>query len=315
MTNDHPFFFEALNVLGEPVKGTISGSGEEDVRRKLETDFGYRVKSVHEDAPVIFAMPSVEPLKKEEGIIFQGSGSSGGQQERSGIKEDELQAMHDQVDTFLKKHEKVLAAGTIVKLHHVQGKLPLLRQFPSRQRLWSLKWQLFKSMRQAKREVKAYEEQQWKAYDQGFEQGQEGLAPVDGGPSAQLWKPRWELPESIKNAFAWVKVFDTPDPNLEDQVLKKQYYESVWIELYRFTSMLFGFYLFCFLIAYYSKRLGYSEAFIVRIYDAVLFKQIVLFLFSLFAVLSIRMAYLKPRLVSDAVLVIVFLASVGWIWG
>jgi hypothetical protein len=115
--------------------------------------------------------------------------------------------------------------------------------------------------------------------------------------------------------LAFLKVFETPDQSFEDQVLKKQYYESVWLELYRFTSILFGFYLFCFLIAYYAKRLGYSDAFLVRIYDAVLFQQIVLGLFSLFAVLSVRVAYLKPRLISDAGLLIALLLSAGWIWG
>lgn len=315
MANDHPFFFEALNVLGETVKGTMSGTGEEDVRRRLENEFGYRVKNVHEDAPVIFVAPSSGSAKKDEGIIFQNPASGGGQEERSAIKEDEFQTMHDQVDVFLKKHEKVLSAGTVAKLHHVQGKIPLLRQFPSRQRLWSLKWNLWKVMRQAKKEVKSYEDQQWKAYDQGFEQGHDVMAPVDAPVTVPPRKPKWELPEPVKHALAFVKVFDMPDPNIEEQVLKKQYYESVWLELYRFTSVLFGFYLFCFLIAYYTKRLGYSEAFIVRIYDAVLFKQIVLFLFSLFAILSIRVAYLKPRLVSDTALVLALLISVGWIWG
>ena len=205
MVNNHPFFFDALNVHGEPVKGTISGSGEEDVRRKLETDFGYRVKSVHEDAPVIFVAPSRGIEKKEEGIIFQ-TPRSVGETEREAIKEDELQAMHDQVDVFLKKHEKVLSPSTIAKLHHVQGKLPLWRQFPSRNRLWNLKWNLWKAMRQAKKEVKAYEDQQWRAYDQGFENG-------------QTRKLRFELPEFVKKALAFLKVFDSyPEKSLPDEL-------------------------------------------------------------------------------------------------
>jgi hypothetical protein len=93
---------------------------------------------------------------------------------------------------------------------------------------------------------------------------------------------------------------DLPNEHLENEVLAKQQYESVWTELQRFSGALVFFYLVFFFFSYYLKRSGVDDSLLVKIYDTTLFKQLIVGLFLGYAALTIRQEWLNRRIKTDA---------------
>src|SRR5690606_32283779 len=174
----------------------------------------------------------------------------------------------------------------------------------------TLKKEIRNTQKIAEREIRHYEDEKWKAYEQ--------KNPAPAIPSyadfPQKVSRLMKKDGYVAKVMNWLQTVDTPNEQMESEVLVKQQYESIWTELQRFSGALMGFYLLFFFSSYYLKRSGVDDSLLIRIYDTTLFKQLVLGLFLAYGVLTIRKEYLRKRLKVDIVLVAFAAALVLFIW-
>lgn len=238
--------------------------------------------------------------KKEEGILFPRKEAI--EEQKKQLGEGELNEMEYEKDMLLKKVTDEEARN---KLEYLGGKIDLLKESPHPKRLKNFKREFKRVMKDIQYELEKNEQKKWEeyekkaphktveSYDDFEEQEKEANKSLSQEPSKRKW---WQ-------------VLDEPDENNEQEVLKKQQYESMWNETQRFSGVLVGFYLLTYFIAYYLKRVGIEDHFMVRIYDTTLFKQIIVILFTAFVGLTLRKEFLPKKLQSDVALLLVFLIS------
>lgn len=302
-----PFLFNAIDSLGERVSGTAQGKDEDEVRSRLQREFGYKVVDIREKFNASRASPlasSAEEAqkKKEEPILFEGKPKE--EAVRKKVSDETLDLLHHRVAAMLSSNASLLSDSTQAQLRHLDGKIDLLKDYASWSQFLWLRWQLWRALSRAGREIALFHQKKWREY--------EGKAPENPSMSytefGETVKKRrlFSQPQLLSRLKHWYAVLEHPDENKEEEILMKQQYESVWLELQRFSTALMGFYLVFLCIAYYLKRDLSSDLFMVRIYDAPLFKQIMLALFIFSTIASLRRWYLPKRLAIDSCLVLSF---------
>lgn len=303
-----PYIFDAVDREGEPVQGTIQGTDEDVVKQKLEDEFGYEVSKVYRKSDpvtpleVIAALPeqpegpvseSVEE-KKEESIIFQSAPRI--IHSKPAIPEEELNEVHESIQLMLVEKGAAIHPETRERLLHLDGMIELIRENQNKDRWKALKKDIREAQKIAQREIQHYEDEKWKAYEQ-----------KNPAPGIQSYSDFHEKVTQfmkkdgyLSKVITWIQMVDLPNEHLENEVLAKQQYESVWTELQRFSGALVFFYLVFFFFSYYLKRSGVDDSLLVKIYDTTLFKQLIVGLFLGYAALTIRQEWLNRRIKTDA---------------
>jgi len=330
-----PFIFDAVDQAGEPVQGTIKAASEEEVKKKLQEDFGYQVKTIHpkeesQTTQVIKASAKPPEHDRREAIARAKEALSARPQETSAeekiifkreiptlhpkmvIPHEEIDRLEQKVEMLLSEKEGKISQGTRQRLNFLKKMIALIHSNQNKKHWKNLKREVQSAEEIALREIREKEEKEWKALEE-----QNPGKKVDSYTkfSKETPVPLFAADGKIAKMMKWFKMIDFPDENNEQQILLKQQYESVWFELQRFSGALFAFYLLCFFGAYYLKRSGVSDHVLIRIYDTALFKQLILGLFSLYALLTVRMDFLTKRMKTDAAVVLgwlVILALVFW---
>jgi len=331
------FLFKALHD-GEPVEGRITGTDEESVREKLQKQFGYRITSIRSiDIPTvspekIVAESVTEKARKirntddtdytddtdskitdstdaKEGIIFSSSPRI--VQKTSVVPDAELDNERQTIQFFLQQHGSLISPHSRAKLGHLDGMIELVRENQDKKRWKNLKREIYKAIKAAERELKWHQDKKWAEYEQQQTQPvQEQSATTTVQPTPQFVR----TPSAFSKFMDRIKIFDQPSEENKKEVLLKHQYEAVWTELQRFSGALLVFYLAVLFVSYYLKRSGVSDTFLVRIYDTTLFKQLVLGLFTLYGIFSIRRFYLPKRVKMDGLLIGLILVSSWWIF-
>ncbi|MDP2691738.1 MAG: hypothetical protein Q8O95_05045 [bacterium] len=314
------FIFDAQDKSGEMVQGTVQGTEEGSVREMLEKEFGYRVLGLRTkgDHQPIVSSPEQRPsaMKSDapnDSIIF--SSHQPHVIRRPSIAEEELVRVHEDLQSLLTEQGAGISESTRGTILHLDGLIDLVRESQDKKRWKNLKAKIRDAQKIAEREIKAYRDKKWK---QAESQGEVvKINSFNDFEEAEASFPTQNPVSTVKPSkpLTWLQIINQPNLHNEWEVLTKQKYESVWSEAQRFGAALFAFYLVCFFFAYYLKRNGVEDHFLVRIYDTTLFKQIVVLLFSLFALMSLRLFFLPKNLKTDAVLVALFIVSVLWISG
>lgn len=241
--------------------------------------------------------------KKEESILFDRKATIDQQKKDAGG--DELGELEHEIQALLSEKGELLSEVTRESLEHVSGKIDLLRESPNKKRLKNLKREFKRVKRSAEKDIEKHENKKWDEYEkkapknhvESYEEFEEG----DEGPK--------KTPEMSPSKRSWIHIIDEPDEENQQEVLMKQQYESVWIEAQRFSGVLFAFYLLTLFVAYYLKRVGVEDQFLVRIYDTTLFKQITVILFAVFVLLTLRKDFLPKKVQSDVAMLLVGLIT------
>jgi hypothetical protein len=244
-------------------------------------------------------------IKKEESILFSRKANIAKQsKDASG---DDLENLDQEIEAILSEKAELISVDSQDRLEHLRGKIDLLRDNPNSKRLKNLKREFKRVKKSADKDIEKNEQRKWDEYEK--------KAPGKKVESYDDFEKGAEKKESQRNIVtnekrSWYKVIDEPDEDNDKEVLIKQQYESVWNEAQRFAGVLFAFYLLTFFIAYYMKRVGIEDNFLVRIYDTTLFKQLIIVLFTGFALLTLRKDFLPKKLQSDvAVLLVAVIVS------
>jgi len=247
---------------------------------------------------------------EREGIVFHQQPNPVG----ALLPEQELLEAHEDIQALLRRQSSGLSTMTRERLEHLLEMLDLVREQQNKKRWRNLKREIKKVLKIAQREMKAQHDQAWQKVSQAPE-GHDGLERYDDVVSEVPERKIHETREPSR-LVQWFHILDQPNQANEEEVVMKQQYESVWIEMQRFTSALVAFYLFFLFVSYYLKRSGVADNFLLRVYDTTLFKQLVLVLFITFTLLTLRRLLLPKRVASDAVLVLLFLGITWWVfWG
>lgn len=340
MQQFNSFIFEAIDIEGEAVQGTLTGADESEIRQRLQDELGYQVKNVQikdsdgtlQHAPHVIhvAVKDVEPEKanvfgntekrresignaqkvisnapgekKEESIIFQRQPKMffG----KAVITDEELDREQKKIEAYLQEKGSILTQSTKDRFKHLLGMISFVRENRNKKRWKNLKAELRKAENVALEEVEQHEEMTWKKLEQ-----QDPGKKVD---SYQEFQDRAPLRFGEENSMIsrlkkWSRTVSDPDESKDGEVLMKQQYESIWTELQRFSGALLCFYMVVYLASYYLMRGGIEDHLLVRIYDTTLFKQLILALFSFYTLLVIRNGFSQRKVISD----ILF----GALWG
>lgn len=260
--------------------------------------------------------PEITAEKNEEPILFADSQkTTSSSVSVPNHHEDQLQEASKKIEQMMNKQG--LTAQTQERLNHLQGKVQLLKENPDKKRLKNFLRELKKFSKKVERELQQLHQQKWEAY----EQKQVPIEDLDyenlDGDAEDQEVPKEQIPAQpapAKTGLAkWIRIIDEPNQNNEQEVLIKQRYESFWLEVERFSGVLLAFYLGCFFLAYYLKRSGIEDHFLVRIYDATLFKQLVLLLFTFYAVFALRFIATQKRIKSDITLLVIWILFASWL--
>ncbi len=305
-----PFLFDAIDSLGERVQGTVQGKDEDEVRVRLQREFGYKVVDIREKlgreqvVPVQKSPIPQEERKKEEPILFEGKPK----EEVVGkkISEETLRALHHRVDVMMKNNASFLSESTQAQLRHLNGKIDLLKNYASWSQFLRLRWQLWRALRRGEREISLFHQKKWQEYE-GKAPENPSMSYTEFGDSVKKQRIFHQPQQFFSRLKHWRAVLEHPDETKEKEVLAKQQYESVWLELQRFSTALMAFYLIFLCTAYYLKRNLGSDLFVVRIYDAPLFKQIMLALFCFSGLVTLRRFFIAKRITLDASLLLSFM--------
>ena len=327
------YLFDAIDRRGEPVRGTIQGETEEQVRQMLQREFGYQVTDIKrklDDIQPEAYLERPEPVTaattatndeppEDEGIIFSHKPRAVRKHKRI-IADEELDGAQRELQDFLDDGAEILSASLKDRLKHLASMIDLIRENQSKQRWKNLKREIKKVTKVAEQEINAYQDKKWKAFEaKNPSQKVESYTHFEEPPQAQAQpQPKQSTPVAAVQTKpfrrSWLQIIDLPDETDETEVLMKQQYESAWLELQRFSSALLAFYLLCAFAGYYLMRSGVSDHFMSRIYDTVLFKQITLGLFLFTSLVSARVAYLNGRIASDAAILVGVLLTVGFVF-
>lgn len=322
------FIFKAQDKNGEATQGTIQGTDEESVRKMLEEDFKYQVSSIHKKSepkpgksPEVIQASKAQVITTAEGRReIQAKKASGDSSiifskqpqiihRRADISEDELIRVHSEVQYLLSEKGARISEKSRNLLLHLDGKIDLIRDSKNKKHWRKLKSQIRKARKMAEKDIKAYENKKWQSYDEkSGVKTSKPLAELVEKKKRILFKPGGKLAR-VANA---IRCIDNPNQDNSREVNLKETYESVWAELQRFSGALFIFYIICFFVAYYLKRSGMEDQFLVRIYETTLFKQLVIVLFAFYALLSFRLMFLAKRVKSDGAVMLLWLLTV---WG
>ncbi|MDP3975290.1 MAG: hypothetical protein Q8P95_00030 [bacterium] len=298
---------------------------EERIKRKVEQSL--EDGEVKKGQPLVVQVKASSKSEKPDGsIIFSGSPKTSSaflQTESSDFSlEIELRREEQSLQDFLNKHQDALSAITKESLGFLLGKMNFIRDHQNRKFWKELRAEIKRALKLARRELEKYQKDQWYAYGaKAKRQRIDSYTEFEKEKSEETSDEDWSFLQRQKEAALfskgwahklgkWLQIVDEPNETLEQEVLLKQQYESVWDELQKFSQALVFFYLACFFLAYYLKRNGADDAFLVRVYDAVLFKQIVLMLFGFFALTSLRSFFLPKRVKADLLLLLAWLGVV-----
>jgi|CXWL01.1.fsa_nt_gi succinate dehydrogenase hydrophobic anchor subunit len=334
-----PFVFSAVDHLGEKVEGTLKAADEASVRSKLKQDFGYQVNSVH--AQSIAKPPQTVKISardmtaqehqqsRRDHIARAEASLDHPPQQKSDdqkiifkreppviptlqvISEEELQKAENSIEILLQTKSVGLTQGTKERLIHLKTMINLVRENQNKKRWKNLKREISSAEQIADREVRAYEDKRWREHEE-----KDPAKKIDSYTQFSTEKPRpiIDLDSRFSKWKQALQVLDLPNEADDQQLLVKQQYESVWFELQRFSGALLVFYLLCFFVGYYLKRNGVDDHILTRIYDTTVFKELVLVLFSLFCLLTVRVDFLDKRVKYDAMVVTLFLVTLGFIF-
>jgi len=311
------FTFHALDQDSEDIEGTIQGVDEEGVQKTLADEFGYqqiKISEQEEEREIIDVQRSNEDQEEEmraESIIFSES-KEPVVEKKTAIPESDLLATHRDIEKLLDDHDDLLSQRIKDKLKQLDSMLDLVREDQSSKHWKKLKKEIRRTLKKAEREVEQHHNRKWSAFEKlEGEDTIEGFDEMQQEPAKKIFNPDSKL-SRLTN---WLELIDDPNLENEEEVLTKQKYESIITEIQRFSGALFAFYIACYFVAYYLARNGLTDHFLVRIYDAVLFKQIVLVLFSVFCLLTIRNYFLPKRVKSDGVLALLLIGVSMWVLG
>ena len=312
------FEYKVKTGSGKIEKGTVEADNFSDATEKIRQR-GLRLislKGIKVDTEEASKWRQVEvkieknpEIKNEESIIFSKKPTISA--ERKILSDDELDRVHNEIQELLTEKGARMSEETRNLLLHLDGKLDLVRVSQDKRKWKILKTQVRAAKKIAEREIKQYEEAEWRAYDE-----KNPNKHINSYSEFVINKPRRVFPVSNKftRIFDSIKIIDQPNENNEKEVLLKQYYESAWVELQRFSGALLMFYLFFYFVSYYLKRIGSDDNFLVRIYDTILFKQIVIALFIFFIVLSLRQIAPYKRLKTDILWLVICIAAISAIF-
>jgi len=307
------FVFDALDKSGQSVQGSIQGGDAQAVRRILEEEFGYQVKVVRVKGQAKHKaevkQSFADEASKNSAIIFTSEPKF--LRKSSSLPEQKLQKAHLQLQGFLDEGGKGLSDETRETLLYLDGKIHLLRKSQNKKHWKQLKYQIHKAVAVAERELRDYEEQQWKAYDQRMSSRE---VPIDFQDDLEAdVRPKKVRVSFLKRLRGWLDGLLDPNIASEAEVLKRQRYESLWTESQRFSGALLLFYLGVSFSSYFLKRMGEVDNFLVRIYDTLLFQQLVFGLFVVFSLLSFRLYFMKKQVLTDGVVVVAFVTGVWFL--
>lgn len=342
MQQFNSFIFEAIDIEGEAIQGTLTGADESEIRQRLQDELGYQVKNIQikdgesasraQHAPHVIhvavqgeedgkmpapgivekrkesignaqkVMNHAPTSKKEESIIFQRQPKMffG----KAVVSDEELDREQKKIEVYLQEKGSILSQSTKDRFKHLLGMIAFVRENRNKKRWKNLKAELRKAENGALEEVEQHEEMTWKKLEQ-----QDPGKKVD---SYQEFHDRTPLRFGHENSTIarlkkWSRIISNPDESKDGEVLMKQQYESIWTELQRFSGALLCFYMIVYLASYYLMRGGIEDHLLVRIYDTTLFKQLILALFSFYAVLVIRNSFSQKKVTSDLLF--------GAVWG
>ncbi|MDF2379083.1 MAG: hypothetical protein P1V18_02580 [Candidatus Gracilibacteria bacterium] len=296
-----PFIFDAMDKEGDTIQGTIQGVDRASVKKVLEGDFGYVVNNINvkdERQSEVFHEPKSQT--SESSIIFSSEPTI--THKKSDIPLEKVREAQQQLEELLTEKGAALSDKSKEIIDQLLEKLDLVSKSQNKKHWKRLKYQLRDHFKSFKREVEEYEQQKWDELEKKSpSESVESYTDFNEKPvKVSLFKRK------VHEAKEKIQAFDSPNIRSEQEVLVKQQYESVWVELQRFMGALFFFYIACFFVAYYLKRSGFDENVLVRIFDTTVFKQLVITLFTFYGLLSLRHYFLSKRLASDIVLLGVF---------
>ncbi|MGE3279254.1 MAG: hypothetical protein AB7J40_05765 [Candidatus Altimarinota bacterium] len=331
MEETMPYLFDAIDAEGEKVQGTIQGTDEDLVKHQLEKDFGYKVSRVYrkdeayrheepseteveEQAAEIASeshQPSVaEPsTPPEDSILFQSAPRI--IHSKPVIPDEELNEVHESIQLMVAEKGAAISPETRNHLLHLSGMIDLVRENQNKARWKQLRHDIRAAQKIAEREIQLNDDEKWKAYEH-----------KNPTPTVSSYA---EFPEKVSHfvkanekvskVVHWMQTVDLPNQHQESDVLAKQQYESVWFELQRFSGALVVFYLSFLFVAYYLKRSGVEDNLLIRMYDTLLFKQIMLGVFIAYGFLTVRKEYLNKRVKTDLLIVLLMLFGIAFfIW-
>ncbi len=308
------FVAETLDEDHHKAEEVILASNMETAQEVLQEDFGEELEKVMRKEDQVSESPEPEvESQSSESIIFSPAEKKPlwsrsfphAQLERA---QEELKGLSTRpgLSSELKQDlENILQKITLVKEH--QNK-----------KYWK---DLRKEIKSKRKQVERFLEQQ---QDQSWNELQKQSAHLDSysefsegvHQQREQEKQKMTTEPTIKKASSLMKMIQVlSDPNIHDEreVLLKQRYESLWIEMDRFMGALMVFYLCFFFVGYYLKRSGIPDNILVDIYTATLFKQITLGLFLFSAAIGIRNQFLPKKVSSDALIITIWLLSTWWI--
>lgn len=332
MQQFNSFIFEAVDIEGEAIQGTLTGADESEIRQRLQDELGYQVKNIQmkgglaemQGAPHVIhvavkddeaekgkssdlaekrkesidsaqkVIQQAPATKKEESIIFQRQPKMffG----KTTVTDEELDREQKKIELYLHEKGSILSQTTKERFHHLLSMISFVRENRNKKRWKNLKAELRKVEGIALDEVEQHEEMVWKKLEQQ-DPGKKVDSYQDLDERASL-RAGQESP-TLARFKKWARTVSEPDESKEGEVLIKQQYESVWGELQRFSGALLCFYMVVYLASYYLMRGGIEDHLLVRIYDTTLFKQLILGLFSLYGLLVIRNHFSKKKILSD----------------
>ncbi|MGE3341250.1 MAG: hypothetical protein AB7J46_05040 [Candidatus Altimarinota bacterium] len=331
MEETMPYLFDAIDAEGEKVQGTIQGTDEDLVKHQLEKDFGYKVSRVYrkdeayrheepseteveEQAAEIASeshQPSVaEPsTPPEDSILFQSAPRI--IHSKPVIPDEELNEVHESIQLMVAEKGAAISPETRNHLLHLSGMIDLVRENQNKARWKQLRHDIRAAQKIAEREIQLYEDEKWKAYEQKNPTPKVSSYAEFPEKVSHFVKAN----EKVSKVVHWMQTVDLPNQHQESDVLAKQQYESVWFELQRFSGALVVFYLSFLFVAYYLKRSGVEDNLLIRMYDTLLFKQIMLGVFIAYGFLTVRKEYLNKRVKTDLLIVLLMLFGIAFfIW-
>jgi hypothetical protein len=240
------------------------------------------------------------PPKKEESILFSRKSNIATQTKSA--SGDELEDLALEIQALLTERGGVLSEDTHERLDHLNGKIDLLKESPNKKRFKNIKREFRRVKKQADKDIDRHEKKKWDDYEKKAPKKKiESYDEFEKGSEKENFK---STPAEVSKR-TWIHIINKANEDSESEVMIKQRYESIWNETQRFAGVLFAFYLLTFFIAYYLKRVGIEDHFLVRIYDTTLFKQLIVILFTVFTLLTLRKDFLPKRLQSDVAALLV----------
>lgn len=345
MQQFNSFIFEAVDIEGEAIQGTLTGADESEIRQRLRDELGYQVKNVQiKDAPASHApqvihvavkddeaekshssevlekrkeniaqaqkaMDQAAPMKKEENIIFQRQPKMFF--DKAAVSNEELDQEQRRIEQLLKEKNDILSPSIKDRLSYLLNMIEHIRDNRNKKRWKNLRNELRKVEKMALHEIEQHEEMTWKK-----------LERQDPGKKIENYqdfpdRSRFRL-DGQESAFArlkkWAHMISEPDETKDGEVLVKQQYESIWVELQRFSGALLAFYMLVYLASYYLMRGGLEDHFLIRIYDTTLFKQLILVVFCFYGLLALRNDFFGKNFVRDSIFAGIWIASFALIF-